>query len=128
MLSVYGSAWVNIFYSVVFQCSVLIFCIVQLSMNPDCSTYAKYSSIMMFLVGIYIPNPKLIWKKIKINNMGCGQSKEPIEISISDSSSDFEPLEQIEQVELNKPKEQTVIYTKQMIREIFLKEYLKKNI
>ena len=60
--------------------------------------------------------------------MGCGQSKEPIEISISDSSSDFEPLEQIEQVELNKPKEQTVIYTKQMIREIFLKEYLKKNI
>ena len=59
--------------------------------------------------------------------MGCGQSKKPIEISISDSSSDFEPLEQIEQVELNKPKEQ-VIYTKQMIREIFLKEYLKKII
>ena len=64
--------------------------------------------------------------------MGCGQSKQPIEmeISSSDSSSDFEPLEQIEQVELNKPKEQVepVIYTKQMIREIFLKEYLKKNI
>ena len=62
--------------------------------------------------------------------MGCGQSKTPIEIEIScsDSSSDFEPLEQIEQVELNKPKEQRVIYTKQMIREIFLKEYLKKNI
>lgn len=64
--------------------------------------------------------------------MGCGQSKTPIEIEIScsDSSSDFEPLEQIEQVELNKPKEQVepVIYTKQMIREIFLKEYLKKNI
>ena len=62
--------------------------------------------------------------------MGCGQSKTPIEIEISssDSSSDFEPLEQIEQVELNKPKEQPVIYTKQMIREIFLKEYLKKNI
>ena len=62
--------------------------------------------------------------------MGCGQSKKPIEmeISSSDSSSDFEPLEQIEQVELNKPKEPTVIYTKQMIREIFLKEYLKKNI
>ena len=62
--------------------------------------------------------------------MGCGQSKTPIEMEISrsDSSSDFEPLEQIEQVELNKPKEQPVIYTKQMIREIFLKEYLKKNI
>ena len=62
--------------------------------------------------------------------MGCGQSKTPIEIEISssDSSSDFEPLERMEQVELNKPKEQTVIYTKQMIREIFLKEYLKKNI
>ena len=60
--------------------------------------------------------------------MGCGQSKEPIEISISDSSPDFEPLEQMEQVELKKPKEQPVIYTKQMIREIFLKEYLKKII
>ena len=60
--------------------------------------------------------------------MGCRQSKTPIEISSSDSSSDFEPLEQIEQVELNKPKEQPVIYTKQMIREIFLKEYLKKII
>ena len=62
--------------------------------------------------------------------MGCRQSKTPIEmeISSSDSSSDFEPLEQIEQVELNKPKEQPVIYTKQMIRDIFLKEYLKKII
>ena len=62
--------------------------------------------------------------------MGCGQSKTPIEIEISssDSSSDFEPLEQMQQVELNKPKEQPVIYTKQMIREIFLKEYLKKII
>ena len=62
--------------------------------------------------------------------MGCRQSKTPIEneISRSDSSSDFEPLEQMQQVELNKPKEPTVIYTKQMIRDIFLKEYLKKNI
>ena len=62
--------------------------------------------------------------------MGCRQSKTPIEIEIScsDSSSDFEPLEQMQQVELNKPKEQPVIYTKQMIRDIFLKEYLKKII
>ena len=62
--------------------------------------------------------------------MGCGQSKTPIEIEISgsDSSSDLEPLERMEHVELNKPKEQPVIYTKQMIRDIFLKEYLKKNI
>ena len=62
--------------------------------------------------------------------MGCGYSKNPIEIEISrsESSSDFEPLEQMEQVKLDKPKEQRVIYTKQMIREIFLKEYLKKNI
>ena len=62
--------------------------------------------------------------------MGCGYPKKPIEmeISSSDSSPDFEPLEQMEQVELNKPKEQPVIYTQQMIRDIFLKEYLKKNI
>jgi hypothetical protein len=38
---------------------VLLFCLVQLSLNPDCSTYAKYSSIMMFLVGVYIPQPQL---------------------------------------------------------------------
>ena len=47
------------FTQLFFSATVLIFCIVQLSMNPDCSTYAKYSSIMMFLVGIYIPNPNM---------------------------------------------------------------------
>ena len=47
------------FTQLFFSASVLIFCIAQLSLNPDCPTYAKYSSIMMFLVGIYIPNPNM---------------------------------------------------------------------
>ena len=47
------------FTQLFFSDSVLIFCIAQLSLNPDCPTYAKYSSIMMFLVGIYIPNPNM---------------------------------------------------------------------
>ena len=47
------------FTQLFFSASVLIFCIVQLSLNPDCPTYAKYSSIMMFLVGVYIPNPSM---------------------------------------------------------------------
>ena len=47
------------FTQLFFSASVLIFCIVQLSLNPDCPTYAKYSSIMMFLVGVYIPQPSM---------------------------------------------------------------------
>ena len=57
-------------------------------------------------------------------------SKKPIEIEISssDSSSDFEPLAPLK---LYEPKKRTekkeIVYDKQMIRDIFLKEYLKKN-
>ena len=47
------------FTQLFFSASVLIFCIIQLSLNPDCPTYAKYSSIMMFLVGVYIPQPSM---------------------------------------------------------------------
>ena len=47
------------FISSSFCAAVLVFCLIQLSLNPDCSTYAKYSSIMMFLVGVYIPQPRM---------------------------------------------------------------------
>ena len=62
--------------------------------------------------------------------MGCGQSKTPIEIeiSISDSSSDFEPLEPLKLYEPKKITEKKEIaYDKQMIRAIFMKEYLRKK-
>jgi len=47
------------FTQLTFSLSILIFCIVQLSINPDCPTYAKYSSMMMLIVGVYLPNPHL---------------------------------------------------------------------
>ena len=62
--------------------------------------------------------------------MGCGSSKKPIEIeiSISDSSSDFEPLEPLKLYEPKKITEKKEIaYDKQMIRAIFIKEHLKTN-
>ena len=64
--------------------------------------------------------------------MGCGSSKKPIEIeiSISDSSSDFEPLEPLKLYEPKKitEKKEIVLYDKKMIRAIFIKEHLKTNI
>ena len=38
---------------------VLIFCVIQMSLYDDCATYAKYSSIMMFIIGVFIPNPSM---------------------------------------------------------------------
>ena len=62
--------------------------------------------------------------------MGCGGSKNPIEIQISssDSSSDFEPLAPLKLYELKKRTEKKeIVADKQMIRAIFLNAYLKKN-
>ena len=62
--------------------------------------------------------------------MGCGGSKLPIEIEISssDSSSDFEPLAPLKLFEPKKGTEKKeIVYDKQMIRDIFVKEYLKKK-
>jgi hypothetical protein len=47
------------FTQLFFSASILIFCIVQLCLKPDCETYAKYSSMMMLIVGVYLPNPHL---------------------------------------------------------------------
>ena len=58
----------------------------------------------------------------------CSIQHIELEISKSDSSSDFEPLEPLA---LYQPKKKTekkeIIYDKQMIRAIFLNAYLKKN-
>ena len=62
--------------------------------------------------------------------MGSGCSKKPIEIEISssDSSSDFEPLEPLKLYEPKKITEKKeIVYDKQMIRAIFIKEHLKTN-
>ena len=64
--------------------------------------------------------------------MGSGCSKKPIEIEISssDSSSDFEPLEPLKLYEPKKITEtkEIVLYDKKMIRAIFLEEHFKTNL
>ena len=62
--------------------------------------------------------------------MGCGGSKKPIEIEISssDSSSDFEPLEPLKLYEPKRTETKEIVYDKRMIRAIFLKEYFKTNL
>ena len=61
--------------------------------------------------------------------MGSGGSKKPIEIEISssDSSSDFEPLEPLKLYEPTRTETKEIVYDKRMIRAIFLKEYFKTN-
>ena len=63
--------------------------------------------------------------------MGSGCSKKPIEIEISssDSSSDFEPLEPLKLYEPTKITEKKeIVYDKRMIRAIYLKEHFKTNL
>ncbi len=62
--------------------------------------------------------------------MGSGCSKKPIEIEISssDSSSDFEPLQPLKLYEPKRTETKEIVYDKKMIRAIFLKEHFKTNI
>ena len=63
--------------------------------------------------------------------MGRVGSKRPIEIEISssDSSSDFEPLKPLKLYEPKRTeKTEIVLYDKKMIRAIFLKEHFKTNL
>ena len=62
--------------------------------------------------------------------MGCGSSKKPIEIEISssDSSSDFEPLEPLKLYEPKRTETKEIVYDKRMIRAIFLEEHFKTNL
>lgn len=57
--------------------------------------------------------------------MGGKVIKEPIEMEISrsDSSSDYEPLVMMKLYE--RPEKKVIVYDKQMIKNIFLCEYLK---
>ena len=65
--------------------------------------------------------------------MGCRASKKTIEIEISssDSSSDFEPLKPLKPLKLYEPKRtetKKIVYDKRMIRAIFLEEHFKTNL
>jgi hypothetical protein len=60
--------------------------------------------------------------------MGGKVNKEPIdkEISRSDSSTDYEPLPMMKLYE--RPEKKIIVYDKQMIKNIFLSEYIKYNV
>ena len=62
--------------------------------------------------------------------MGSGCSKKPIEIEISSSdiSSDFEPLQPLKLYEPKRTETKEIVYDKKMIRAIFLEEHFKTNI
>ena len=62
--------------------------------------------------------------------MGCRASKKTIEIEISgsDSSSDFEPLKPLKLYEPKRTETKEIVYDKRMIRAIFLKEHFKTNL
>ena len=62
--------------------------------------------------------------------MGCRASKKTIEIEIStsDSSSDFEPLKPLKLYEPKRTEKKEIVYDKRMIRAIFLKEHFKTNL
>ena len=62
--------------------------------------------------------------------MGCRASKKTIEIEISssDSSSDFEPLKPLKLYEPKRTEKKEIVYDKKMIRAIFLKEHFKTNL
>ena len=62
--------------------------------------------------------------------MGCRASKKTIEIEIStsDSSSDFEPLKPLKLYEPKRTETKEIVYDKRMIRAIFLEEHFKTNL
>ena len=62
--------------------------------------------------------------------MGCRASKKTIEIEISssDSSSDFEPLKPLKLYEPKRTEKKEIEKGKRMIRAIFLKEHFKTNL
>lgn len=60
--------------------------------------------------------------------MGCIHSNETTKISFSDSysESELEPIETMKLYERSNEKKE-IIYTEQMIRDIFISEYKKQN-
>ena len=50
---------VSYFGQLGFALLVIVFCIVQLSRDSDCATWAKYSPVLMLVIGAMLPSPKL---------------------------------------------------------------------
>ena len=49
----------NFFTQAIFSGAIIEFCITMLSTNTDCPTFSRYSPLLTFIIGVYLPNPHL---------------------------------------------------------------------
>ncbi len=49
----------NYFTQAIFSGSIIAFCIAMLSANTDCATFSRYSPLLTFVIGIWVPNPNM---------------------------------------------------------------------
>ena len=47
------------FTQAIFSGSIIAFCIAMLSRNTDCATFSRYSPLLTFVIGIWVPNPTM---------------------------------------------------------------------
>ena len=43
----------------IFSASIIGFCIGMLINNTDCDTFSRYSPLLTFVIGIWVPNPNM---------------------------------------------------------------------
>ena len=55
----------NYFTQAIFSGSITAFRIAMLSTNTYCATFSRYSQLLTFVVGIWVPNPNMKNQKIK---------------------------------------------------------------
>jgi hypothetical protein len=49
-----------LFFSQLFISAVIVvFCVTMLAYNQDCATFSRYSPLITFMVGIWLPQPQL---------------------------------------------------------------------
>lgn len=49
----------NYFTQAVFSGAIISFCIAMLATNQDCATFSRYSPLLTFIIGIWVPNPNM---------------------------------------------------------------------
>jgi len=47
------------FSRLMMSCTIMIFCLYQLTVFNDCETYAKYMSLLTFIIGLNFPSVKM---------------------------------------------------------------------
>ena len=49
----------SFFTQAIFSGTIIAFCIGMLIKNTDCATFSRYSPLLTFVIGIWIPNPMM---------------------------------------------------------------------